>query len=419
LREISRQKPPATLRLGQFEYYARAVAVSTLLAVFAAASGSVAEPTGRDPAPAQDDVARLDALVIAIRTADYRSDRAELRRLDAALEEVTEARLAVYRRYWQGFARWRRALNGFNETPTPPDLTSDLEAAAQRFRAALAERPDWIEARIGIAGSLANLLFLSRHDQTRTRAILAEYVPTIRDVAGGGAENPRALWLMGGAQLGAPPPHGGDAAKAAATFQRGLESARREAQEDAHRPPHVPSWGAAENLMSLAYLHSHSALEDSALALAYARGALAVVPDWHYVANVLIPQIETLGSRSPSQAGSLGSVALRVHRLPAMVAFYSGAFGVSFREVEARGTRSQFGTLGGIELKLVPIRESVEFERFPIHQLGFQVPDVGAAVAAALEHGGRLQDAPATDGERVTASVRDPDGNTVEIRGPR
>lgn len=42
-------------------------------------------------------------------------------------------------------------------------------------------------------------------------------------------------------------------------------------------------------------------------------------------------------------AVSLTSVAYRVHRTRAMVAFYTEAFGARFREVNARGIRSQFG----------------------------------------------------------------------------
>jgi hypothetical protein len=51
--------------------------------------------------------------------------------------------------------------------------------------------------------------------------------------------------------------------------------------------------------MSLAYLHSHSALQDPDRALAYARAALAMVPRWHYVSEVLMPQIEALGEARP------------------------------------------------------------------------------------------------------------------------
>jgi catechol 2,3-dioxygenase-like lactoylglutathione lyase family enzyme len=365
------------------------------------------------------EAASLGALATAIQKADYEGDRAELRRLVQAADAIADPSLEPDRAYWRGFAAWRRALNGFNETPAPSDLAADLEQAVQAFRAALAARPGWIEAKVGIVGAQASLLFLAADDPPARRRILAEYVPVMRQMAAEGAENPRALWLLGGIQLGAPPPHGGDAPKAAATFARGLDFARREARASERAPAHVPSWGAAENFMSLAYLHSRAGgLPDRPLALAYARGALALVPHWRYVADVLRPQIEALGSPA-APTPRVVSVAVRVHHLPAMTAFYTEAFGFRFREVETRGTRSQFGTLGGVELKLVPIRERAEFERFPIHQVGFEVPGVADAVAAAVRAGGRIQDPPVSAGGRVRASVRDPDGNTVEIEGPR
>jgi hypothetical protein len=46
--------------------------------------------------------------------------------------------------------------------------------------------------------------------------------------------------------------------------------------------------------MNLAYLYSHAPKPDRALALAYAEGALTAVPEWHYVRDILLPQIEAL-----------------------------------------------------------------------------------------------------------------------------
>ena len=46
--------------------------------------------------------------------------------------------------------------------------------------------------------------------------------------------------------------------------------------------------------MSLAYLHTHSKLVNRDLALAYAEGALAAVPRWHYVREILLPQTQAL-----------------------------------------------------------------------------------------------------------------------------
>lgn len=246
------------------------------------------------PLPPSKDTARLVMLVGAIRSADYRGDRAELHRLDTVLDGLKDPRLAPYRHYWQGFAQWRRALNGFNETPWPPDLTQDLEQGISRFRTALVEEPGWVEPKIGIVGCSGSLLFLAGDDQDRKQKILAEFVPLLREMTAQGGDNPRALWLIGGMQLGAPPPYGGDAVKAAATLRKGLEAAQREALSSEPVPAYVPAWGGAENLMNLAYLYSHSSVQNRTTALAYAEGALVAAPEWHYVRDLLLPQIAAL-----------------------------------------------------------------------------------------------------------------------------
>jgi catechol 2,3-dioxygenase-like lactoylglutathione lyase family enzyme len=115
----------------------------------------------------------------------------------------------------------------------------------------------------------------------------------------------------------------------------------------------------------------------------------------------------------------LTTVAYRVHKQEAMVAFYSQAFGAKFREVQTGAIRSQFGELPGLTLKFVPIRAAVDFEEFPVHQLGFEVANVERVMALAVKHGGRVQDAPTRTGNRTHASVRDPDGNTIELYSGR
>ena len=122
---------------------------------------------------------------------------------------------------------------------------------------------------------------------------------------------------------------------------------------------------------------------------------------------------------SASPRARVTSVAYRVHRMPAMLAFYSEAFGFRFREVDTGGLRSQFGELDGLTIKFVPIRDAVDFENFPIHQLGFEVADVDAVIALAVKHGGRVQDPPVRRDGKVHAAIRDPDGNTVELYGSR
>jgi len=112
---------------------------------------------------------------------------------------------------------------------------------------------------------------------------------------------------------------------------------------------------------------------------------------------------------------TISSIAIRVSNLEAMLAFYSEAFQVEFREVDTYGIRSQFGDVGGVTLKFVPIRDDADFQGYPVHQPGFVVPDVEAVIELALQHGGRQEGRTVLVDGRVQAAVRDPDGNTLEL----
>ena len=112
---------------------------------------------------------------------------------------------------------------------------------------------------------------------------------------------------------------------------------------------------------------------------------------------------------------SLNSLAFRVANMEAMIAFYSQAFGIHFREVDTYGIRSQFGELDGMTLKFVPIRDEVDFKTFPIHQPGFQVENVEEVVRLAILYGGRQEGQILRRDGTLQAAVRDPDGNTIEL----
>lgn len=234
----------------------------------------------------------LAELAPAVQSADYRGDRAELSRLAGRLEIPGEARLEAYRQYWRAFAWWRRGINGFNETPTPDDLLADFECCAAAFRAALAIDPAFEDARSGLAGCLGGQMALVvRLTPERRQAVLEEGVPLWRSLD---ATNPRSLWILGGMRLAAPPPSGGNPEAAAELYHRGLEAVRAELRVAGSGPVWMPRWGGPELLMSLAYLHSHGATPNREAAKAYALGALAGAPEWHYVRDILLPQIEAL-----------------------------------------------------------------------------------------------------------------------------
>lgn len=112
---------------------------------------------------------------------------------------------------------------------------------------------------------------------------------------------------------------------------------------------------------------------------------------------------------------SLLSIAIRVNNMESMVAFYSEALHIQFEDVDTFGLQSKFGNFNGITLKFVPIRDEPDFENYPVHQLGFGIPDVEKVIDIAIKHGGKLEGDIARQGDNVSAAVRDPDGNTLEL----
>ena len=112
---------------------------------------------------------------------------------------------------------------------------------------------------------------------------------------------------------------------------------------------------------------------------------------------------------------TISSIAIRVSNVEAMLAFYSEAFQIQFREVNTYGIPSMFGELNGVTLKLVPIRDEADFKGFPVHQPGFAVADVEAIISLALKHGGRQEGRTIQADGKIQAAIRDPDGNTIEL----
>ena len=239
----------------------------------------------------------LAATARKIQAADYGNDQAALGKFAEELARGGSGEEVAYRRYWRGFALWRKAINALNETPPPPGAADDARAGIASFREALVAKPDWIEAHIGIAGCAPLLLFLAATDADR-QAVLKDFLPTWQVVRDRSAGNPRALWEMGQSQLAGNPRQAPDPAKARELFRQGVEAALAEARAaQGAVPDAVPRWGGAENLMNLAYLHTHTALKDRDLATAYAEGALVAAPNWHYVRDLLWPQIQALPAR--------------------------------------------------------------------------------------------------------------------------
>src|ERR1700730_11827481 len=89
-------------------------------------------------------------IVVQIQRADYEGDRAALKRFYNDLSPIPEDKeLASRMLYWRGFALWRRAANGFNDTNDPKEIGEDLEQAVNEFTDAIAKAPGFVDAEAG------------------------------------------------------------------------------------------------------------------------------------------------------------------------------------------------------------------------------------------------------------------------------
>ena len=231
-------------------------------------------------------------IVAQIQRADYEDDRASLQRLFAALAPFAENKqLASRVRYWRGFALWRRAINGANDNVAAKELEEDIDQALSEFDVSAKLDQDFVEAKIAALSCLGYLAFLHRTDQAQLQNYLARFSPLRKDLQATSPDNPRLCWVLGPMYWNVP--ETGGPAKAIASYQQGLATIRM-AKTAAASDPLNPSWGEPELLMSLAWASLNGPAPDSAAAEQYARSALALVPYWHYLKDVLMPQIQTV-----------------------------------------------------------------------------------------------------------------------------
>lgn len=231
-------------------------------------------------------------LVAQILRADYEGDRAALRRLHGELGRYShKGPLAARVEYWRGFALWRSAINGFNESVEPTDLENDMNLAIADFDAALAADPNFPDAMAGRASCLANLGFLSFKGGNPGRGLelIRQSWDGINAALAIAPENPRTLWVRGSNEAYTPPERGGGPAIAMATFEKALNLARQ--QKGSITDPLEPSWGEPELLMTMAFAKYNFKPPDLPAADRLAQDALTQVPYWHYVRDILIPQI--------------------------------------------------------------------------------------------------------------------------------
>jgi uncharacterized protein YciI len=244
--------------------------------------------------PSRDSIIRI---VTQIQRADYEGDRPALKRLHDDLTLIPEDnKLASRVLYWRGFALWRRAINGFNDSPTPTDLEADLTQAVADFKDSIARDPAFVEPKIGAGSSLGYLMYLHRKEPSVVQELLGQSSPLLKEALATAPDNPRLLWVLGPVRWSSPPERGGGQDKAFEIYNKGLEAVRN--QKRGVADPLEPSWGEPELLMSLAWSNLNRTTPDLKAADQYAQSALKLVPYWHYVRDILIPQIQAAQAKA-------------------------------------------------------------------------------------------------------------------------
>jgi len=272
-----------------------------LLVLTTSVAGAAAAAAG----PVADRLAGAKEHLMA---ADYRGDLAQL---EAGLAEVqpmlSDPEVGFLAHYWAGFAHWRLAINGANRAMAADDLPRHLDAAGLEFETAIAARADFADAYAAAASVYGWLAMrhraepeLLRHYAERSNSRLARAVEMA-------PENPRVLWVQGGSFLFRPRSVGGDPDRALALYERGAQPEAGKAQDRSA----LPDWGRAENLMSLAFAYLNRERPDPAAARREAQAALALEPDWYYVKEILLPQID-----KAAHAAAVATPEVAIERVP-------------------------------------------------------------------------------------------------------
>jgi tetratricopeptide (TPR) repeat protein len=231
----------------------------------------------------------MGLIVSRIQHADYEGSQLGMQKAYDDLAPFLEnPSLVSQARYWRGFAMWRRAVNGFNDGIDADELENDLRQALNEFQEATAKNPGFVEAKIGRISCLGYLAFMNRQDQSRAKEFVSQLLPIVAEVKQAVPDNPRFLWVLGPILWNTPAERGGGQDKAIENYEHGLALFEK---IDANTDPLEPSWGRPELMMNLAYSHLNKSKPDVEDAELYARSALELVPNWHYVRDILLKQI--------------------------------------------------------------------------------------------------------------------------------
>jgi hypothetical protein len=101
--------------------------------------------------------------------------------------------------------------------------------------------------------------------------------------------------VLGPVRWSSPRERGGGQDKAFDCYNKGLEAIRKQKPQS---DPLEPSWGEPELLMNLAWSNLNRTTPDLKAADEDAQAALKIVPYWHYVRDILVPQIQAAQAKA-------------------------------------------------------------------------------------------------------------------------
>jgi tetratricopeptide (TPR) repeat protein len=259
--------------------------------VCCAVSAAASEPAGTtaDTTPKPSRAKRdLVAIKAALMAADYGADLATLASLRTRVAQLSgDPDLGYLADYWSGFASWRIAINGANAKMASEELKTNLERAVADFESSIHKKNDFADAYAAASGTYGWLGVFNRNDAAAMKSNIDSARQLLKKALELEPSNPRALWVRGGVFLFVPQAQGGSADRAIEIYRKIVDD------DDPIRPDSpLPDWGKAEALMSLAYAHANSTSIDLNAAAEEAHAALRLQPEWHYVRDILAPDIE-------------------------------------------------------------------------------------------------------------------------------
>jgi hypothetical protein len=139
------------------------------------------------------------------------------------------------------------------------------------------------------------LMYIHRKDQARVQELFQQSSPLLKEALATAPDNPRLLWVLGPIRWSSPPERGGGQDKAFEIYKRGLQEISKQKPSS---DPLEPSWGEPELLMNLAWSNLNRTTPDLKAAEEDAQAALKLVPYWHYVRDILMPQVQAARAKA-------------------------------------------------------------------------------------------------------------------------